>query len=680
MALNAEKADKDSDGNIFSLTYVKGPASATDGAIATYNGTGGKTIQNSAKTITTSAPTSSATDSTIPTSKAVWSAISANDTKVTQAAAIGTYGAYPVLLGYNTETTAVTNTVNKTSTLTYNPNSQQLSVPYITTTEVGESDAEFLRFDNNRAYLRYDDIANYYSTLELNNSYATLEIAPSQTAELPGSYVCAYTDKIRIGFQNNNGGRIDLDCADSEVGVDEGPGIRLWGDVSDTSYTGQIKIDSSYVGMTHTNTNSEIYITDDEDIGVYSHNGRIVLSSRAASTQTGYDGTIDILAGDADFNDTIAKLKYLHAPSTSNGTNLTAGSNGQVLTSNGTSVYWGTPTDTKVTQTAITATTSADYRILLSGSTNDTTETKGANKNTNLRFNTGTKVLSVGGSIDATGNLSVTGDTTLSGATSATNLTAGSLVVTGPASFAQSPTVPTPASTSNDTTVATTAFVKSITNNGVTNVTLDTATRKLQKTINGVTSDITQLAMVPGEGEGSAIGGSLTDLPIASAKNTIAFGDGSRATKQGAVAIGGHNASVVTPLGDSTTVYTTAANYYDIAMGLGSVAEGGYSVAAGFGSHTKKPYTIALGQMSYAHGRGQTVVGRANIIDDSDTYAFIVGNGTVSTSTSPYTATRSNAMTVDWSGNLNAQNSLGVADAVQMVYNTTTQALDFVFA
>ena len=193
MALNAEKADKDSDGNVFSSTYVKGPASATNGAIATYNGTGGKTIQNSAKTITTSAPTSSATDSTIPTSKAVWSAISSNDTKVTQ--------------------------------------------------------------------------------------------------------------------------------------------------------------------------------------------------------------------------------------------------------------------------TAITATTSADYRILLSGSTNDTTETKGANKNTNLRFNTGTKTLSVGGSIDATGNLSVTGNTTLSGATSATNLTAGSLVVTGPASFAQSPTVPTPASTSNDTTVATTAFV-----------------------------------------------------------------------------------------------------------------------------------------------------------------------------------------------------------------------------
>ena len=83
MALNAEKADKDSDGNVFSSTYVKGPASATNGAIATYNGTGGKTIQNSAKTITTSAPTSSATDSTIPTSKAVWSAISANDTKVT---------------------------------------------------------------------------------------------------------------------------------------------------------------------------------------------------------------------------------------------------------------------------------------------------------------------------------------------------------------------------------------------------------------------------------------------------------------------------------------------------------------------------------------------------------------------------------------------------------------------
>ena len=114
-------------------------------------------------------------------------------------------------------------------------------------------------------------------------------------------------------------------------------------------------------------------------------------------------------------------------------------------------------TDQKVTQTNQTA--SNDYRILLSGTADDTTRTEGANKNTNLRFNPGTQTLSVGGSIDATGNLSITGNTTLSGETAANSITAGQLLVTGNASFTQIPTAPTPEATSNDTSIATTAFV-----------------------------------------------------------------------------------------------------------------------------------------------------------------------------------------------------------------------------
>ena len=50
-----------------------------------------------------------------------------SDTKVTQSAAITTNGEYPVILGYNTGTTAVTNTVNKASTLTYNPSTKVLT-------------------------------------------------------------------------------------------------------------------------------------------------------------------------------------------------------------------------------------------------------------------------------------------------------------------------------------------------------------------------------------------------------------------------------------------------------------------------------------------------------------------------------------------------------------------------
>lgn len=49
-----------------------------------------------------------------------------SDVNVTQAAAITTAGAYPVILANSTATTAVTGSVNKTSTLTYNPNTKAL--------------------------------------------------------------------------------------------------------------------------------------------------------------------------------------------------------------------------------------------------------------------------------------------------------------------------------------------------------------------------------------------------------------------------------------------------------------------------------------------------------------------------------------------------------------------------
>lgn len=113
--------------------------------------------------------------------------------------------------------------------------------------------------------------------------------------------------------------------------------------------------------------------------------------------------------------------------------------------------------DTKVTQT--NSTTNADYRIVLSGTADDTTRTETANKSTNLRFNPSTKVFSVGGDITATGNLSITGTSNLNGETYADSVTAGSLSVTGNANFTQIPTSVTPAADSNDTSLATTAFV-----------------------------------------------------------------------------------------------------------------------------------------------------------------------------------------------------------------------------
>lgn len=56
-----------------------------------------------------------------------WGVDANSDTKVTQAAAITTAGEYPVILGYSTATTAVTNTVNKAAALTYNPSTKVLT-------------------------------------------------------------------------------------------------------------------------------------------------------------------------------------------------------------------------------------------------------------------------------------------------------------------------------------------------------------------------------------------------------------------------------------------------------------------------------------------------------------------------------------------------------------------------
>lgn len=50
------------------------------------------------------------------------------DTKVTQLAAITTSGSYPIMLGYSTATTEVTNTLNKASAFTYNPYTKNLLI------------------------------------------------------------------------------------------------------------------------------------------------------------------------------------------------------------------------------------------------------------------------------------------------------------------------------------------------------------------------------------------------------------------------------------------------------------------------------------------------------------------------------------------------------------------------
>ena len=97
--------------------------------------------------------------------------------------------------------------------------------------------------------------------------------------------------------------------------------------------------------------------------------------------------------------------------------------------------------------------------------------------------------------------------------------------------------------------------------------------------------------------------------------------------------------------------YSHAEGYSTIASGAYSHAEGRSSTASGSVSHAEGTDTVASGIRSHAGGYGtiakgdnQTAIGKYNVEDVSNKYAFIIGNGTSST--------RKNALTVDWSGNV----------------------------
>lgn len=82
-----------------------------------------------------------------------------------------------------------------------------------------------------------------------------------------------------------------------------------------------------------------------------------------------------------------------------------------------------------------------------------------------------------------------------------------------------------------------------------------------------------------------------------------------------------------------------------------SLGVASFSLAKGIGSHVEGSDNLAFGDRSHAegtnvvaYGMDQHVQGRFNIEDSSGTYAHIVGNGTTPSK-------RSNAHTLDWSGN-----------------------------
>lgn len=109
------------------------------------------------------------------------------------------------------------------------------------------------------------------------------------------------------------------------------------------------------------------------------------------------------------------------------------------------------------------------------------------------------------------------------------------------------------------------------------------------------------------------------------------------------------------------------------ATGYAAHAEGAHNTASGQASHTEGEYTKASGLHAHAEGfytiaagENQTVLGRFNIEDTGDIYAIICGNGTVG---------RSNALTVDWNGEVQlALNTAATSGVDHDLYAAITAA------
>lgn len=140
--------------------------------------------------------------------------------------------------------------------------------------------------------------------------------------------------------------------------------------------------------------------------------------------------------------------------------------------------------------------------------------------------------------------------------------------------------------------------------------------------------------------------------------NTTANGDYSHAEGNGTTASGAQS--------HAEGSNTTASGDHSHAEGVSTLAEGESSHAEGYNTTASGDHSHIEGVSTIANHRSQHVFGEYNVIDQSQatpsnrgTYVEIVGNGLWENS-------RSNARTLDWSGNESLQGSLtlgkGTAD------------------
>lgn len=156
----------------------------------------------------------------------------------------------------------------------------------------------------------------------------------------------------------------------------------------------------------------------------------------------------------------------------------------------------------------------------------------------------------------------------------------------------------------------------------------------------------------------------LGTMATANASNYLPLTGG---TLTGNLIISNNGALQIGTLKTNTTLGT-----YAFAQGLNIQASGLYSHAEGNNTTASGPYSHAQGQYTTAQRKSQTALGEYNILDTTGTtttrgqYAIILGNGTASNALS-------NAMTVDWDGNVWLAGGAELESSIDVVFSNITR-------
>ena len=194
-------------------------------------------------------------------------------------------------------------------------------------------------------------------------------------------------------------------------------------------------------------------------------------------------------------------------------------------------------------------------------------------------------------------------------------------------------------------------------------------------------TDFSDVSLTVGSRDSGSIGRASTAFGyMLIAAGEYSHAEGNRSNAEGTSA---HAEGLRTKAFDSAHAEgaaTTASGYASHAEGVSTIAsayashaEGNYSEANGLYSHAEGRYTKASGYYAHAQNQGtqalannQTAIGRYNLTGPE---AFIIGNGTDDDN-------RSNALTVDWDGNVWSDGSIVYLNNGQDETRTYLQAVE----